>query len=166
MNASLQWVLTAVLIGVGATVIMDLWALCLKRFFGIPSLNYAMVGRWLVYLPRGKLTHDNIGQAAPVAGETALGWIAHYLIGIAFAASLLGIMGLEWARQPTLLPPVLLGVLTLAAPFFVMQPGMGLGVAASRTPAPNTARLRSFMAHAAFGVGLYLTTLLVAMAYL
>jgi len=166
MNATLQWVLTAVLIGVGATVIMDLWALCLKRFFGIPSLNYAMVGRWLGHLPRGKLTHAHIGQASPIAGEAALGWIFHYVIGIVFAAILLGIMGLDWVQQPTVLPPVLLGVLTLAAPFFVMQPGMGLGVAASKTPAPNTARLRSLMAHTAFGIGLYLATVILALAAL
>jgi hypothetical protein len=32
---------------------------------------------------------------------------------------------------------------------------MGLGIAASRTPKPNVARLRSLATHTAFGVGLY-----------
>jgi len=40
-------------------------------------------------------------------------------------------------------------------PFFVMQPSFGFGIAASRTPNPTQARLRSLMAHTVFGVGLY-----------
>lgn len=124
-----------------------------------------MVGRWLGHLFRGRVTHDHIGQASPVPGEAAMGWIAHYLIGILFAALLLGIMGLDWARQPSFMSPILLGVLTLVAPFFITQPGMGLGVAASKTPQPNTARIRSLMAYTAFGVGLYLATLGLALGY-
>ncbi|MNW02868.1 hypothetical protein D3C71_1987200 [compost metagenome] len=46
-------------------------------------------------------------------------------------------------------------MVSVAAPFFILQPGMGAGIAASKTPRPNTARLRSLMAHAIFGVGLY-----------
>jgi hypothetical protein len=36
-----------------------------------------------------------------------------------------------------------------------MQPGMGAGVAASRTPRPATARLHSLVTHGIFGLGLY-----------
>lgn len=43
-----------------------------------------------------------------------------------------------------------------------MQPGMGFGVAASKTPKPNVARLRSLAAHTVFGFGLYLAALLAA----
>ncbi|MCB8813907.1 DUF2938 domain-containing protein, partial [Escherichia coli] len=77
--------LRAVLIGVGATLVMDLWALLLKRLFNAPSLDYAMVGRWIGHLPRGRLTHPGIARSAPIAGERAIGWIAHYAIGVLFA---------------------------------------------------------------------------------
>ena len=50
----------------------------------------------------------------------------------------------------------------IVAPFFIMQPGMGLGIAASKTPKPNLARLRSAVTHTVFGVGLYLSALLTA----
>ena len=40
-------------IGIGATALLDLWALVLNRAFGIPLANWAMVGRWFAYLPRG-----------------------------------------------------------------------------------------------------------------
>lgn len=40
----------ALLLGAGATAFMDIVALVQNRLFGIPSLNYAMVGRWLGHL--------------------------------------------------------------------------------------------------------------------
>lgn len=40
-----------------------------------------------------------------------------------------------------------------------MQPGMGAGIAASRTPNPRAARLQSLVTHAVFGLGLYLAGL-------
>jgi hypothetical protein len=155
--ALIEFLQRAVLIGAGATLVMDVWALFLQRCFGIPSLNFAMVGRWIGHLPRGRFRHENIGRAEPVRGEALLGWAAHYGIGIIFAAMLLGVVGVTWTQQPTLAPALLFGVLSVAAPFFILQPGLGAGIAASKTPHPNTARLRSLMAHAVFGVGLYLT---------
>ena len=69
------------------------------------------------------------------------------------------IPALDWARDPTLAPALFIGIAGLAAPFLVMQPGMGLGIAASRTPCPPVARIRSFMTHAVFGFGLYAAAL-------
>ena len=150
----------ALAIGVGATAVMDVWAVALKRFWCIPSLNYAMVGRWLGHLPRGTFSHTAIGQAAPVRDEAVLGWTAHYAIGVLFAAVLLALAGQEWVEAPTFAPALLAGVLSVAAPFCILQPGMGAGLAASKTPHPSAARVRSLMAHTAFGVGLYLAALL------
>ena len=152
--------LDALAIGVGTTAVMDVWAVALKRFWCIPSLNFAMVGRWLGHLPRGTVTHTNIAQAAPVRDEAILGWTAHYVIGVLFAAVLLALVGQEWVSQPTFAPALLAGLVSVAAPFCILQPGMGAGLAASKTPHPNAARLRSLMAHTAFGVGLYLAALL------
>ena len=151
----MNYVVSAVLIGAGATALMDLWALARKQLLGIPALNYALVGRWLAYLPRGRFRHDPIAATPAVPGERVLGWSAHYLIGIAFAAVLLALWGLDWARQPTLAPALIVGIGSVAAPFLVMQPGMGAGIAASRTPRPAAARFQSLVTHAIFGVGLY-----------
>jgi len=162
MSDGLEFALRAGLIGIGATLVMDLWALFLRRAFGIPSLHYGMVGRWIGHFPSGRFVHDGIGKADPVPAERALGWAAHYAIGIAFAALLLGIWGLDWSRDPTVIPALAVGILTAVAPFFLMQPGMGAGVAASKTPQPNVARLRTLMAHTSFGVGLYIAALVIA----
>ena len=152
--------LDALAIGVGATAVMDVWAVALKRFWCIPSLNFAMVGRWLRHLPRGTLRHVNIAQAAPVRDEAILGWTFHYAVGVLFAAMLLVLAGQEWVQGPTFAPALLAGLVSVAAPFCILQPGMGAGLAASKTPHPAAARLRSLMAHTAFGVGLYLAALL------
>lgn len=145
----------AAIIGIGATIVMDLWTLTQKRAFGVPVLDYAMVGRWIGHLPRGRVRHDPIAKAAPIAGERLIGWTAHYAIGIAFAALLLGIWGVSWARNPSLTPALIIGLGTVAAPFLILQPALGAGIAASRTPHPNLARLRSLITHFVFGIGLF-----------
>lgn len=132
----------------------------LKRVFSLPSLDYRIVGRWLAGMPRGKFIHANILNAAPMPGEAIIGWVAHYALGVFFAAILLGVMGIGWALEPTFLPAMLMGVITVVAPFFIMQPGFGFGIAASKTPTPNIARIRSLMAHTVFGIGLYVAALL------
>jgi hypothetical protein len=103
--------------------------------------------------------HDDIHRAAPVRGEAILGWLAHYAIGVIFAAMLLAIWGLGWAENPTLLPALIVGVATVVAPFFILQPALGAGILASKTPKPNVARLRSIFVHCSFGIGLYLSAL-------
>jgi hypothetical protein len=162
MSETMEFVLLAVLIGVGATAVLDLWTAFSARISGVPGPNWAMVGRWLGHFPSGRFVHESIGRASPIRGELALGWVAHYVIGIVFAGILLAIWGLEWARHPSLWPALVIGILTLAAPFLLMQPAMGAGIAASRMPNPNAARLRSLVAHLVFGFGLYCSGLLVA----
>ena len=148
--------LTATLItGIGATVVMDLWGLARKPLLGIAAPDYGLVGRWLAHMTRGRFRHDSIAAAAPMRGERLIGWTAHYLIGIAFAAVLPGVWGPGWFRQPTFGPALVVGIATVAAPFLLMQPGMGAGIAASRTPRPAAARLQSVITHAVFGLGLY-----------
>lgn len=143
------------LVGIGATAMTDLWAGIRKRVFGVAPPDFGLVGRWLAHMTRGRFRHDSIAAAARVPGEGPIGWIAHYLIGVSFAAILVGISGIEWLEQPSVGPAVAVGIGTVAAPYFVMQPGMGAGIAANRTPHPAAARLHSLVTHAIFGFGLY-----------
>lgn len=141
--------------GLGATAAMDLWALARRRLFGLPLPDYALVGRWLGHMRHGRFRHQAIARAAPVPHEAAIGWTAHILTGVSFAALLPALWGAAWFREPTPGPALAVGLATVAAPFLLMQPGMGAGFAASRTPRPNAARLHSLATHAIFGVGLY-----------
>ena len=156
-------VIIATLIGTGATLVMDGWSMFQKHVLGVPPLDYRLVGRWIGHFPDGRFVHKSIRSTEPVAGEAIIGWGAHYAIGILFAGILLGIWGLDWARQPTPVPALVLGIGSIVAPFFIMQPAFGLGLAASNLPKPWTARLFSFLAHSFFAVGLYVSALFVAL---
>lgn len=146
-------------IGVGATLLMDLWNLFLKRAFGIPSLDYCLLGRWLRHMPGGTFRHARIAAAPPKPFECPLGWIAHYSIGAAFALVFVALTSGEWLARPTLLPALLYGIGTVVFPFFILQPSLGLGIAAAKTPNPAQARLKSLATHTVFGVGLYVCAL-------
>lgn len=150
-------VFSTLFIGIGATIITDLWSILRKQLFGIALPNYGLVGRWIAHMRRGRFRHDSIAKSTAIRGEYIIGWVAHYLIGIAFAILLVAIWGEEWVKHPTVLPAIIIGISTVAAPFLLMQPGMGAGLAASKTPKPWSARLQSLLMHLFFGLGLYIS---------
>jgi len=147
--------LCAIVVGVGATLIVDLWTLILKRAFNIPSLSYCLVGRWLCHMP-GTIRHVSIAAAAPRRAECLVGWIAHYVTGIVFALAFVALAPAGWLARPTFSIALAFGIGTVLFPFLVMQPALGLGIAASKTADPARARLKSLATHAVFGAGLYL----------
>lgn len=156
MNNSIFYFLSPIFIGIGATLIFDLWGLFLKHTFKIAPSNFCLVGRWLLYMPEGIFRHSNTGSALQKSTECTVGWIAHYIIGIVFATTFLVFTGMDWLQHPTLIPAILFGVITVLFPFFIMQPALGLGFAASKSSNPTQARLRSLMNHAVFGFGIFL----------
>jgi hypothetical protein len=129
---AVEHIIGAIAVGIGATLVMDLWNLFLRRAFSIASLNYCLLGRWVRHLSEGTLRHASISAAPPRPHECTVGWVAHYTIGVVLAVG------------------------------FILQPAFGLGMAASRTPNPARARLKSLATHSVFGVGLYLSALAVS----
>ena len=144
-------------IGTGATAIADLWGLARRPLLGVAPPDYRMVGRWFGHMLDGRFRHEAIAGAPAVRGERFMGWAIHYGTGILFATLLVGITGTAWLREPTLAPALAIGIGTVLAPFLLMQPGMGAGIAARRMPRPNGSRVQSLLLHAAFGLGLYAT---------
>lgn len=159
MHEAAVCALHVAMIGAGATALMDVWGVLRRKLLGVPIANYGLVGRWLAYLPRAQFFHDPIAATPPVPGEEAIGWIAHYLTGMAFAVLLLVVAGPDWVHQPRVVPALLVGLGTAVAPYLILQPAMGLGLAARRAPHPAMARLHSLVTHAVFGLGLYVTAL-------
>lgn len=152
--------LSPIFMGIGATLIFDLWTSFLKYAFKMPPSNICMVGRWLRSMPEGTFIHSNIAATPQKRAECTADWIAHYMIGITFSIAFVALAGRDWLQDPRLLPAITFGVVTVLAPFLIMQPSFGLGFAASRVSNPAQARFRSLMNHAVFGVGLYLCGLL------
>lgn len=94
----------AVAIGIGATLLMDVWNLFLRRAFGIPSLDYCPLGRWVCHMPSGTIRHANIGRSAARPYECPVGWLSHYSIGVGLAVVFVALTPGDWLAAPTLLP--------------------------------------------------------------
>src|ERR1700692_4539179 len=109
MSSEAKYFLGAIAIGIGATLVMDLWNLFLKRTFSIPSLNYCLLGRWLRQMPAGTFRHANITAAPQKPLECKVGWIAHYAIGVVFALAFVQFTSGDWLARPTVLPALLYG---------------------------------------------------------
>ena len=162
MPTEAAYYLGAVVVGLGATLFMDICALFLKRVFRIPLANYCLVGRWFLHMREGKFMHVSIAAASHKRFECTIGWIAHYVTGTVYALALVALVSGSWLARPTFLPAVIFGIVSVLVPYMIMQPSFGLGIAASKAPEPTSARLRSLMAHTAFGVGLYVCALAVS----
>lgn len=151
-------ILRATSIGIGATAVMDVWAFVLRQF-GVKSMNFAMLGRWIGHMMKGQWFHESIVTATPIKGEVLLGWSAHYAIGIAFAVLLVLLYGTRWIQAPVLLPALIIGLITVVAPLLVLQPAFGFGIASSKTSAPLFNAIKSVVTHLIYGLGLYLSAL-------
>lgn len=150
-------------VGAGATAVMDAWLLALQRL-GVPTASFAMVGRWIGHMARGRFTHPAIARATPVRHELALGWAVHYAVGIAYAGLLVAVQGAAWLHTPTVLPAIAVGLATVAVPMGVMQPAFGAGLASRRTATPWKNALRTLANHTVFGLGLYLAAVALRLA--
>lgn len=148
-------------VGIGATALLDLWGLARKPLLGIATPDYAPLGRWIGHMRHGCFRHASMAAAAPVSGERFIGWLAHYATGVAFAGLTAGIGGAAWMEDPTPGLALTVGLATVAAPFLLMQPAMGAGIAAARTAKPAAARLQSLITHTVFGIGLYVAAVAV-----
>ncbi|QQS37075.1 MAG: DUF2938 domain-containing protein [Ignavibacteriales bacterium] len=147
-------------IGIGATLLVDLWSYVLG-LFNIKSLDYRYVGRWILNFPNGKFFHKNIMTTTPIEGEILTGWLAHYSIGVSFAFLLFFLYGKNWLDNPMILPAIIVGTVTVIAPLFIMQPAFGFGIASTNLSNPHFRILKSVITHFVYGNGLFLTALLV-----
>ena len=110
-------------------------------------------------MPGGTFRHASITAASQTPYECTVGWIAHYTIGVVLAVAFVLLTSVDWLTRPTLLPALFYGIGTIVFPFFLMHPAFGLGMAASRTPDPTQARLKSLATHNVFGLGFYVCAL-------
>lgn len=156
----LELTIKGIVIGIGATVIMDLWALILAQLPGQSRPNWGLVGRWFWHLRNGQIFHDDISKSPPYRHEVLLGWIGHYAVGILYGVIFAFYCGSVWFANPIFLPAWIFGILTVAAGWFLLQPGLGIGWAASRLPNAGNVRFLNLVAHTFFALGMYGTALL------
>ena len=143
-------------VSIVATLATDAWQRLLQTIAGIAPANWALVGRWIVRIFRGVFVRRPITATPQVNGEVAIGWAFHYAVGVFYAALYLAIMGFGFNSGPTLASPLIFAIVLLVAPWFILQPALGLGFIASHSPNPAATRTVNASVHAVFGLGLYL----------
>lgn len=151
----MQLVIQGVLIGVIATVGMDIWASVVRHVFRLPTTDWAKVGRWLGHMPRRGFVNRPAFNSAAVPNELAIGYIAHYATGIVYGLAYLYVVQSLISSDPTLTSALVFGLVTLANHSIVMQPGMETGVLANQSVRPGMTKLIDLSTHVVFGVSLY-----------
>jgi hypothetical protein len=151
----MEQALRIVVMGISATVAIDLWATFANRVLGWPRTNWGLVGRWIGHMRDGQFSHVSIGASPPIAHESIVGWVFHYVVGCIYAALYLVYLSAAQMERPTLVSAVLFGSVTLLSPWFLMQPALGLGIFASKAPRANLVRLQNLIIHTIFGLALY-----------
>lgn len=151
----MEQALRVLVMGITATIAIDLWATFANRMLGWPRTNWAMVGRWIGHMRDGQFTHNSIGSSPPIVHESILGWVFHYVVGCIYAALYLTYANIVQMGQPTLVSAVLFGLATILSPWLLMQPALGLGFCASKAPRPILVRMQNLIIHTIFGFALY-----------
>jgi hypothetical protein len=140
--------------GVVATAFLDIWQRILRALTGLPVSNWALTGRWFVNAFRGRFMHAPIAATPEEPNELAIGWIGHYVVGIAYGVVYVPLMRHGLGIEPSLVNGLVFGLASVVVPWFFFMPAMGSGVLARNTPNPLLACAQSLAAHVVFGAGL------------
>lgn len=136
------------------TVAMDTMNRVLARRGLIAPIDVAMIGRMAAGWRAGRFRYASPEGIAAVPQARKRGYIAHYLIGAAFAVPFLLACDLLAGGTPPPSWALAYGVATTAGPYLLIYPSMGLGVAGRLAPDGLRAPLSSLANHTFYGVGL------------
>ncbi|UCC78281.1 MAG: DUF2938 family protein [Candidatus Zixiibacteriota bacterium] len=144
-----------ILMGFLATLIMDLLSVLLGKLKIIRQLiEPHVVGRWALYMFRGKFIHKDIRKTPALNNEKSATLLSHYLIGIVLA----GIYLILELKAPTIRHqpwmPLIFGIATVLLPWLWLYPSIGLGFLASKTTRKSPYIVTSLVNHTNFGLGL------------
>jgi hypothetical protein len=146
-----------ILMGIFATLIMDILAVLLAKAKLIhPFIAPEYIGRWFLYMFRGKFIHQDIHKAPALKNEKFWCLISHYAIGIALAGAYLFLELKEPIIRENLWMPLIFGMATVFLPWFWLLPSIGLGFMASKSSLRSIILRTNLVNHTIFGVGLFL----------
>jgi hypothetical protein len=125
-----QSILIGVVIGLLATLIMDLGGIIAFRFGlagpGPRRTGPHLIGRWFLYLFRGKFSHAYILDTPPMQREAPVGLLVHYSIGAVLAVVYFALLQALHAT-PTLFNALIFGIATTSLAWFYLYPAWGYG---------------------------------------
>ncbi len=146
-----------ILMGVWATFMMDALAIVLGKLkFIRPKIGPEIIGRWSIYMLRGKFIHKDINSTPSMPNEILTSWISHYLIGILLAGVYLLVEKIYPIIADQFWVAIIFGILTVALPWLWLFPSIGIGYLASKMPQKSPYIITSLVNHTDFGLGLAL----------
>ncbi len=146
-----------ILMGIFATYFMDFLAgFLVKRKIIHSFIEPEAVGRWTLYMLRGKFIHKDIHQTPALKNEKLAALISHYLIGIVIAGIYLFLELKEPIIRNQIWVPLIFGITTVLLPWLWLFPSIGLGFLASKSPNKSSIIKTSLANHTNFGLGLFI----------
>ncbi len=150
-------IIEAVLMGIFATYVMDFLAgMFAKRKLIYPFISQEAIGRWFLYIFKGKLVHKDINKSPALKNEKLWCLISHYLIGIALAGVYLILFFNVALVQEFVWMSLVFGIATICFPWFWMLPAIGMGFMASKSPHRSKILRTNLINHTNFGLGLFI----------
>jgi len=143
-------------VGVGSTILLDLWVTLVEKATSIPPTNWGIVGRWIIGIPNGHWTLDTSVNHEPTVTEKVLGWLFHYIVGIAYAVLIILLFGAGFIDSPSIMPVIIVGlILSTLAGLAILMPALGGGFMGRLIPNWFATFIYLVIAHAIFAIGQY-----------
>ena len=150
-------VIETILMGTFATYFMDFFAgILAKRKFIYPFISQEAIGRWFLYIFKGKLIHKDINETPELKNEKLWCLISHYLIGIALAGVYLSLESIFPIFQEQIWISLMFGIVTVLFPWFWLLPSTGFGFMASKSSDRALILRTNLVNHTNFGLGLFI----------
>jgi hypothetical protein len=154
-------IIEMILMGFFATYFMDLLAgFLLKRRCIYSFTTPVLLGRWFIYIFRGKFIHQDIRNTPPLKYEKLGYFVSHYLIGVVLAGFYLILELKIQTIQERVWIALIYGLITVIFPWFWLLPSIGFGFMASKSPKRKLILRTNLINHANFGIGLFLWMIL------
>ena len=153
-------IIESLLMGIFATIVMDVMAGVLAKSKIIyPFISQEAIGRWFLYIFRGKFVHKDINQTPSLKNEKLWCMISHYLIGVILAGVFLIFESIEPTIAEKYWIPLIYGIITVFLPWLWLLPSTGFGFVASKAPNRNAVLRTNLLNHTNFGLGLMIWTM-------
>lgn len=155
-------IIESILAGIWATFYMDFFAgILAKKNIIYPFVSTEEMGRWFVYLIKGKIVHKDIRETRPVKNEKSWYYISHYFIGVFLAGVFFFIAQHFEFVNNNAISALVFGILTIVFPWFWLLPGIGLGFFAMKSPEQSRIIKTNLINHTNFGIGLFLWVIVI-----
>jgi len=150
-----------ILSGVFATFIMDAIAKFLARRKIIhPFITSNELGRWFLYMFRGKFIHVDISETPHLKNEKLWSHLSHYIIGVILAGFYLYLVYRFPVFSKHIWLAIIYGIATIVFPWFWLLPSINLGFIATKSEKRLQIIKTNILNHTNFGLGIFLWMLL------